>query len=279
MEPNAKEFFIEFLRNLCNHEAGVLIYLVTDRGIFKANIINEYETELVVELKGNLKKLIKRLESEDFSVMDFLEADDRKDVVYYCDIDVPLKFNNAIKTLTEIERPEYYQGDFTDIDGVIYHFGTEDNNAYIYREFYSVNLYQGRKRWIFWYHDDQLKRFDRNLLQLDCGVDCVYVESERKVFVSALNLLNASNVMVEYYTNKSTESINRLASLNLLEGMDFLVRAMQVDKYQKKLILAMKNPNILNLTPVELRTFVESIPKLRDKFSFSNDNVFTSNLY
>lgn len=273
----------------------------------KLNVNRGFCDAIADEVGQNLREVLAKLQEEDFSVQPFLTADDRASGFLYWDLEDDAPKTAALNHIAKhIEQPDdegysienFSFDDMPLIKGFIFNYGQAEQSVLTYRRFFRINLLKSGTRLMGLIENGQLERLDKDILQIDCKIDLIMVLPEKDVFIIDAKFIEHEEAGKEKVRTKALASLGELDRLGIIDDVTQYENIADNIGYARRINNIASNPAILELTAEQVRNFVNSMPKIADKVSFTdegkiqasneknrkmvidllNDDIFQSNL-
>lgn len=186
--------------------------------------------------------------NEDDEIMKLSSADERKNALYYYDLDeLPMemeRLKGISETLSAGEVFNFIEDSLNQIIALIVVVGNENHNLIMYKQQYPVNLLN-RDRYMLTpiLHKNRLKRFDQDILRIDFNYqfflwnDVVYISDIEKME----KICSFHNIVV----NEARTSIQKIEEMNILDNIEVLNDELDNITFARKLTRIYKDSKVL----------------------------------
>lgn len=186
--------------------------------------------------------------NEDDEIMKLSSADERKNALYYYDLDeLPMemeRLKGISETLSVGEVFNFKEDSLNQIIALIVVVGNENHNLIMYKQQYPVNLLN-RDRYMLTpiLHKNRLKRFDQDILRIDFNYqfflwnDVVYISDIEKME----KICSFHNIVV----NEARTSIQKIEEMNILDNIEVLNDELDNITFARKLTRIYKDSKVL----------------------------------
>lgn len=186
--------------------------------------------------------------NEDDEIMKLSSADERKNALYYYDLDeLPMemeRLKGISETLSAGEVFNFKEDSLNQIIALIVVVGNENHNLIMYKQQYPVNLLN-RDRYMLTpiLHKNRLKRFDQDILRIDFNYqfflwnDVVYISDIEKME----KICSFHNIVV----NEARTSIQKIEEMNILDNIEVLNDELDNITFARKLTRIYKDSKVI----------------------------------
>lgn len=186
--------------------------------------------------------------NEDDEIMKLSSADERKNALYYYDLDeLPMemeRLKGISETLSAGEVFNFKEDNLNQIIALIVVVGNENHNLIMYKQQYPVNLLN-RDRYMLTpiLHKNRLKRFDQDILRIDFNYqfflwnDVVYISDIEKME----KICSFHNIVV----NEARTSIQKIEEMNILDNIEVLNDELDNITFARKLTRIYKDSKVI----------------------------------
>lgn len=186
--------------------------------------------------------------NEDDEIIKLSSADERKNALYYYDLDeLPMemgRLKGISETLSAGEVFNFKEDSLNQIIALIVVVGNENHNLIMYKQQYPVNLLN-RDRYMLTpiFHKNRLKRFDQDILRIDFNYqfflwnDVVYISDIEKME----KICSFHNIVI----NEARTSIQKIEEMNILDNIEVLNDELDNITFARKLTRIYKDSKVL----------------------------------
>lgn len=186
--------------------------------------------------------------NEDDEIMKLSSADERKNALFYYDLDeLPMemeRLKGISETLSAREVFNFKEDSLNQIIALIVVVGNENHNLIMYKQQYPVN-FLNRDRYMLTpiLHKNRLKRFDQDILRIDFNYqfflwnDVVYISDIEKME----KICSFHNIVI----NEARTSIQKIEEMNILDNIEVLNDELDNITFARKLTRIYKDSKVL----------------------------------
>lgn len=186
--------------------------------------------------------------NEDDEIIKLSSADERKNALYYYDLDeLPMemeRLKGISETLSAGEVFNFKEDSLNQIIALIVVVGNENHNLIMYKQQYPVNLLN-RDRYMLTpiFHKNRLKRFDQDILRIDFNYqfflwnDVAYISDIEKME----KICSFHNIVI----NEARTSIQKIEEMNILDNIEVLNDELDNITFARKLTRIYKDSKVL----------------------------------
>lgn len=307
-----KELKME-VQKMLNENIGIMMYAVvkTEEGkvVKFVNIADEinYEDNTSQGLLEGFAEIINaRLEGYDegSDVMKLSSADERKNTLYFYDLDTFPEEMQMMKKVYE-EKEEigvfnFSEYELSQIIAFVVVIGTENNKILLYKQQYPVSLLNRDKYMLTPIpHQNRLVKFNRDILRIDFNFQ--FFLWNGVVYISDIEKMEKICSFHNIIINEANKSIEKIEEMQILDNVEVLFDELDNIAFARKLTRIYKdskvlgrvdNQAILNFTkrhkyfiknPLKLNNtqdrFILDTKKSKNTFvKLMNDDLLTSEL-
>lgn len=273
-----KDELIQLIQPCIGENSGIEIYFGLENGeCRKGNFANA--------VQGNLKDLFveslnTKVISEDITLLDLSAADDRKNAIYYYDIQHEGNIQ-GMEWMYEVCNPQnnipvfsFDEDGIENIDYFLIKLATVDNQLVIYRNLPSINNYKKQSAKFIWGRNNIFEEMPNDFLKISPGVEILKIGNE--FIVTDMKFFERAFGFHDPIKRAAHTQIIRLATANLLDGVEKLDETVDNDvSIARKLSNLEKNSPVLKIIidgGISNETFIrftKTNPALAGKFKYS----------
>lgn len=186
--------------------------------------------------------------NEDDEIMKLSSADERKNALYYYDLDeLPLemeKLKDVSATLNVKEIFNFEEDNLKQIIALIVVVGDENRNLIMYKQQYPVSL-MNRDRYMLTPipHENRLKRFDKDILRVDFNYQ--FFLWNDIVYISDIEKMEKICSFHDIIINEARTSIQKIEEMNILDNVDVLNDELDNITFARKLTRIYKDSKVI----------------------------------
>lgn len=245
------------IEEMLSEEHGIMLYAVLkteEEKIVKfLNIADEDDNmdNTSSDLLKGFTEIIRKkfaVYTEDDEIMKLSSADERRNALFYYDLDeLPMemeRLKGISETLSAREVFNFKEDSLNQIIALIVVVGNENHNLIMYKQQYPVNLLN-RDRYMLTpiLHKNRLKRFDQDILRIDFNYqfflwnDVVYISDIEKME----KICSFHNIVI----NEARTSIQKIEEMNILDNIEVLNDELDNITFARKLTRIYKDSKVL----------------------------------
>ncbi len=186
--------------------------------------------------------------NEDDEIIKLSSADERKNALYYYDLDeLPLemeRLKDISNTLNDREIFNFREDSLSQIIALIVVIGNENQNLIIYKQQYSVSLLN-RDRYMLTPipHENRLKRFDQDILRIDFNYQ--FFLWNDIVYISDIEKMEKICSFHDIIINEAKKSIQKIEEIQILDNVEVLNDELDNMTFARKLTRIYKDSKVL----------------------------------
>ncbi len=245
------------IAEMLNEKHGIMLYAVlkTEEGkIVKfLNIADEDDDKdnTSKDLLKGFTDIIKNkfaVYNEDDEIIKLSSADERKNALYYYDLDeLPMemeRLKDISETLDVGEIFNFKQDSLSQITALIIVIGNENRNLIMYKQQYPVSLLN-RDRYMLTpiLHENRLKRFDQDILRVDFNYQ--FFLWNDVVYISDIEKMEKICSFHDIVINEARTSIQKIEEINILDNIEVLNDELDNITFARKLTRIYKDSKVL----------------------------------
>lgn len=236
---------------------GIMLYAVlkTEEGktIKFVNIADEKDDKdnTSLDLLKGFTEIIRdkfAIYNEDDEIIKLSSADERKNALYYYDLDEhPLEMEmlkDISNTLNDREIFNFKEDSLSQIIALIVVVGDENRNLILYKQQYPVSLLN-RDRYMLTPipHENRLKRFDHDILRIDFNYQ--FFLWNDIVYISDIEKMEKICSFHDIIINEAKKSIQKIEEIQILDNVEVLNDELDNMTFARKLTRIYKDSKVL----------------------------------
>lgn len=251
----------EKVEQILNQKNGIEVYAVlkkNDSRIIKlVNIADETDTSDTTSeemLCGFTTVVANSFESYICSdeVLKLSSADERKNALYYYDLDELPEEMKLMKRVSmdehEIEVFNFEEDSLDEIVAFITVIGNADRNIILYKQQYPISLLKRDKCMLSPVrHKNRLKKVDSDILRVDFNFQFCLLEDI--IYISDIDKMEKICSFHTLITNEAKKSIEKISAINILENVEVLEDELENVTFARKLTRIYKDSKVLGVIP------------------------------
>ncbi|MDE7353650.1 MAG: DUF4868 domain-containing protein [Acetatifactor sp.] len=251
----------EALKNEITHmldgNIGIMLYAVLkteeEKKVKFINIADEEDEEDNTSaglLEGFVEAIRNKLDTynEEDEVMKLSSADERKNALYYYDLDeLPFEMEILKCVSQRIDTGEtfcFQEDKLNQITAFIVIIGNENQNIIMYKQQYPVSLLN-RDRYMLTPipHKNRLKRFGQDILRIDFNYQ--FFLWNGIIYISDIDKMEKICSFHEIVLNEAKKSIHQIEQMQILDNVEVLTDELDNITFARKLTRIYKDSKVL----------------------------------
>lgn len=263
-----------------NDQLGITVYCILKKDESftpKALDIKDEDVQSLIELfTTSIAKSISH--KEELSVLPLSSSDERKNVIYEYDLDIPeeLKSLDTVLTSDSIPKFSFSNDNFSDIKALLIEIGNNEKQLVLYKTMAPVNIF-GRKNF-FLKQVESSKRFEKineDFIRISSGFQLLKIDNS--LFVIDLETIEKFFGFHEVIKKEAALSLNAIERIQLLENPETLKELIDDVTFARKLTKVAKNSPVLKsrIPNRDIIQFTLTHPAVRGrlKYNQSRDKI------
>lgn len=247
-----------------------IFVLLKNQEIKKANFLQALQPEVVTMFTSVITN---QLLEADYTVLNASSADERKDVVYYYDLE-PTERLDVFQQVQNGENVFPYFSFANDgvnnIDAFLFVLGSAEQQIVLYKRLASVNVYQKRSGLFVREEDNQFTKLDSDVIKIIPQIDAFMINGE--IYFMNLSLLENAFRIHDVLRESARQQIALLQEFGLVENIDALEIELENVSFARKFSKLVSNSPVLGkVSNQAIIDFTNAHPALRSKFRYSAD--------
>lgn len=245
------------IEKMLNDDIWIMLYAVlkTDKGkeVKFLNIADEHgkPDNTSADLRDGFVKIVKN-KFEEYNTADEIiklsSADERKDTLYYYDLDeFPPEMEmlkDVSQELNEEEVFHFSEDNLNQIVALIIIIGNENQNLIMYKQQYPVSLLNRDKYMLTPVpHQNRLKRFDRDILRIDFNYQ--FFLWNGVIYISDIKKMEKICAFRDIIINEAKVSIQKIEEMQILDNIEVLNDELDNITFARKLTRVYKDSRVL----------------------------------
>lgn len=256
---------------------GLTLYVVYNNNKGEEQIrLADIDSQSGIELKKQFLDYLqtKFLLNNELSLMNISDGDNRKNVVYNYDLVEKPEGLNSMNIISQNDNQAQFSfsnDDFNSIKAFVIAIGTENNKILIFKKHHHLSVLKGITTFGIKVNDHRFVRVREDIIKLSPNIDFIQIEEE--LLIINLKTLESGFGFEEIIRKKSTENIDAIEAINLLEDISIL-RIMATDLKNAKHFMKIKaNSPVIQLPTSIVIDFVKTFKPIMHKFRLSQDGT------
>jgi hypothetical protein len=259
----------------CLENAGIEVFFgMKDGNVFKANIRNEEQLELKQLFVEELNNKI--VSDDEKTVMNISTPDDRRNVIYYYDLQIPAELEIMNKVITN-ENIQFFSFDgnlLSDINAIVIMLGNVSHQIVLYKQNYSINIFKKdstfglrRRR-----GENQFEKVDDDFLKLNSKFDFFKIGTD--FFILELKTLERFFGFHEIIKADAEHGIQEIEGFDIIENPEELRALLDDVSFSRKLTRIVQNSPVLgHVENRHIIEFAKNHPALSGKLKSNPDGT------
>lgn len=252
----------EKVEQILEQKNGIEIYFVLkkeDTRLIKfVNIADENKSDTTSEEMLNgfstvVSNIFNSYNDSD-EVIKLSSADERKNALYYYDLDeYPEEMEmmkNVFSGSDEIETFNFEEDSLDEIVAFITVIGNYEHRIVLYKQQYPISLLKRDKYMLAPVpHKNRLKKVESDILRVDFNFQFCLLDDV--IYVSDIDKMEKICSFHTLITNEAKKSIEKIASVDILENVEVLEDELENVTFARKLTRVYKDSKVLGVIPNE----------------------------
>ncbi|MCZ4390692.1 DUF4868 domain-containing protein [Vibrio alginolyticus] len=240
--------------------------------IFKFNVKSDdlpsIQKLFLEEIKENI------INNEELSVIPLSSADERKNAIYYYDLDKSEALN-AIHAVVESDEDDikifnFEEGDLGNLKAFIVEIGNDEHQVVLYKIMANVNIY-GRSGFFIKKSKDRFEKSEDEFLRITPNFQLMEVDGH--LFVINVEALEKRFGYHEIIKSEAIKGIETIESIGVLENPETLRELVSDLTFARKMTKISSNSPVIKLSVpnTEIIDFCKHFPDLKGRIRFNED--------
>ena len=193
------------------------------------------------------------LENEDLEIINLSSSDDRKNAVYYYDLeDEPPELKQCLLN-NRIDVDWFEFDEENKIIGFITQIGTEDNNITLFKKHYPINLLKSKG--LFRTHNNQISNFTDNILRITGKSDFIRIGSD--IYILNLKELESFCGFHKLIKEKALIGVEAIKSIDIVDDIGLLKENIENVTFARKLVKVTSDSLVLKQKTSDIIKFAK----------------------
>lgn len=252
---------------------GVSVYAVL-KGDDAAPKRLDIEAEASSGLQAMFLKSIRDevIGNDELEVLALSEADERRDVVYEYDLDIPDELNaiNEVTATDDIEVLGLANSSLANIKALIIEIGNDVGQLVLYKTMAPVNIF-GRGSFFMRKHATRLEQIDEEFLRVSPQFQLLQVDDT--LFVLDLKTIEKSFGFHDVVRREAEASVDAIEEMEIIENPEALRELIDDIKFARRLTKVARSSPVLQqeIGNDSIIQFCRDFPKLSGRIRFNED--------
>ena len=220
-----------------------IFVLLKNQEIKKANFLQVLQPEVVTMFTSVITN---QLLEADYTVLNASSADERKDVVYYYDLEP----TERLDVFQQVQNGEnifpyfsFANDGVNNIDAFLFVLGSAEQQIVLYNRLASVNVYQKRSGLFVREEDNQFTKLDSDVIKIIPQIDAFMINGE--IYFMNLSLLENAFRIHDVLRESARQQIALLQEFGLVENIDALEIELENVSFARKFSKLVSNSPVL----------------------------------
>lgn len=256
-------------------DVGIAVYAVL-KGNDSSPKRLDIEAEALAGLKemflGSVRESI--LENADLSLLQLSDADERRNVVYEYDLEIPHELTSLQSVIESdnVELMSFAESALSSIKALIIEIGDNVSQLVIYKTIAPVNVFS-RDSFFLRKSRTRLRRIDDEFLRINPGFQLFSLNGS--LFVLDLKTLEKSFGFHDVVRREAQVGVDCIEQMGVIENFEVLREMIDDIKYARRLTkVARSSPVIRNgIQNESIIAFCQSFPNLSGRIRFNSEET------
>ncbi|WGE46932.1 anti-phage protein KwaB [Actinobacillus equuli] len=255
-------------------DASICVYALLKNDESKP-IKLDIEIDALNKLKGIFWNEVENeiIDNEELSLMKLSSSDERSNVIYEYDLDIPQELH-ALDFVLEndnIELLNLNQHDFLEIKALIIEIGNDERQIVLYKTMAAINVFS-RKHFFIIKSEHRLKQIADDFLRITADFQLLKVNGV--LLVTNLKALERNFGFHDIIKKEATLGCSAIRETSLLANPEVLEELIDDVKYARKLTKIAKHSPVLiaKISNQNIIAFCQKHKSLKGKFRFTEGN-------
>jgi len=258
-----------------NDAIGLTLYVVYNNKKGEEQVrLADIDSQSGIELKNQFLDYLSTtfLANDELALINISEGDNRKNVAYIYDlIEKPYGLDslNVISQNDNQVQFSFSKDDFDNIKSFVIAIGNENSKILLFKKHHHLSVLKGITTFGIKVNDHRFVRVREDIIKLSPNIDFIKIDDE--LVILNLKTLESGFGFEEIIRKKSSENIDAIEAINLLEDVSIL-REMALElKHAKQFMRIRANSPVMQLPALTVIDFVKTHKPIMKKFRISLD--------
>lgn len=259
---------------LCiENNVNVEVFIVLkNQEIRRANLLENLLPEILTTFRPIIEN---KILNADYSILNVSSADERKDAIYYYDLELTerlLIFHNILDGNLAFPYFSFENDGINNIDAFLFVIGGFEHQIALYKRLASVNIYQQRSGLFIRKEDNQFVKLESDVIKIIPQIDAFMINGG--IYFMNLTLLENAFHIHNVVKEAARQQIALLSKYNLVENIDSLEMELENISFARKFSRLITNSPVLGkVDNTDIIKFTRKHPALQNKFKYSDDGT------
>lgn len=232
--------------------------------------------DIEADAQIGLKKLFlqsikdKVLDVEELAVMNLSTSDERTNVIYAYDIEIPAELSAIDKVLANDDLPIYNleAEKIGNIKALLIEMGDNEKQVVLYKTIAPIHIFS-QSSFCLVQHETRLEKIDKDFLRISPGFQMMKIDGE--LLVNDLAALERSFGFHEIIKKEASLGITAIEAKLVIENVEVLRELLDDMKYARRFVKVAKGSPVLkkNIPNASIINFCKTFPSLVGKIRFN----------
>lgn len=247
----------EQIDDLFNQVCGIELYAVLKKGMDKEirfmNICDEEKKEdnTSDSLQEGFMDSVRMLlccEDEEQAILKLSTADDRKDAIYYYDLDeLPYEMQllyDVTNPIQDFKKFDFQNDSLNEIIGFIVAIGNANNHVVIYKQQYPISLLRHDKFMLTPLFDrNRFEKYNGDILRID--FNCQFLLFNDITYILDVDKMEKICSFTNIIRNEAEKSIEKIKEIDIVDNIDTLTDELDNMTFARKLTRVYKDSKVI----------------------------------
>lgn len=250
---------------------SVYVTLKNDDGFTpkRLDIPNQTESDLLILFRESIQgDIIDGV----FTIQEISSADERTDVLYEYDLEVPDELQHLREVTSRDDLPlfDLREDDLSQIEAVLVEIGNEDRQLVLFKKMYPVQIFS-REKFFLKKSAVNFERIDDDFIRIDPSFHLFKLDE--RIFVKDLKVLERFFSFHEIIRREALAGLEAITELSLVSNIDALEEMIDDISFARKLTRVANNSPVLQhgIPNEQIISFSRTHPGVRGKIRYTED--------
>lgn len=254
-------------------DINVEVFIVLkNHEIRKANFLHTLQPEIITIFKPIIAT---KILDADYSLLNVSSADERRNAIYYYDLDLTeqlLIFHQVLNGENNFPYFSFEHDEVNNIDAFLFVIGNAEHQIVLYKRLASVNIYQQRTGLFIRKEDNQFAKLESDVIKIVPQIDAFMVNGA--IFFLNLTILENAFHIHDVVKTSARQQIALLEDYGLIENIDSLEMELENISFARKFSKLITNSPVLGkVDNHRIVDFTTTHPALCNKFKYNADRT------
>lgn len=254
-------------------QIGILVYAVL-KGDDPSPKQLDIEADALVGLKEMFLATIRNeiVNNGDLTVMNLSDSDERRNVIYEYDLDIPdeLTVLQSVTATDEVELLGLANATLANIKALIIEIGNNDGQLVLYKTMAPINIF-GRGSFFMIKHETRLEQIDEEFLRVSPGFQLLSVNDT--LFVVDITTLEKYFGFHDVVRREAEAGLVAIEAMDVIENPEELRALINDVKFARRLTKVARTSPVIQqgVANDSIIQFCREFPKLAGRIRFNED--------